>query len=138
MKTIKEIAKAVLDECEYSYEEQDELIRFGVKGDNCMVRINILCREERKVMLVIGTLDVFVSEDKRTSVLTLLNRQNSQTLFTTLYLDPEDGQIMCRSACNADGGSLNENVANYALSVVIEMLDDVFKPIMRIQLGIEE
>lgn len=136
MKTIKDIVISALSFFNYHYNADDECVYFGVNGDNCSIKVNVLCKEEDELLIVHGTIPALVPKDKRSSVIDMMNEKNNYFKLTTLYLDSDDGQVMCRCAALDCEDALNEHVVKVMISTVIDTLDEVYPEIIRRSVGL--
>lgn len=135
MKTIQEIVKSSLEFNSLRYVEDDNVVLFNYSGENCKMEVRIICEEDEKVMIVIGLSDLYVPTDRQDAVLELINKFNDKYVYSTLCLNPSNGNVICRSACNTDDGALTENIVMLTLASVLEMMDEAYLPMVAARLG---
>lgn len=136
IRTIKEIAKSTLDGNGYRYEENGDILRFYVEGNHCSVIVNMLCKEDINLLAVYTTVNLYVQEDKQAEIIEQLNRWNNQSMISTLYLNPDDGRVVCRAACNSNDHALNETVVHLVLASAVDVIDTVYPDIIRMCSGV--
>ena len=133
MNETKNLVMLTLDNLGFNYEERgEECVSFAVAGDNCSICVNVLCKEQTDLLGVYGTLLLLVPSDKRSEVLRLMNERNHRSKLTTLYFDPDDGQVLCRCGAFKYGGVVNDTVVQFMLSAVINEIDEVYPEIVSI------
>ena len=135
-KTLMEIVKSMLDESGYHYENDEDVVKFSVSCSHCVVDTKILVDENAGLIIVYGLVNWLVKPEQRAAVLKLLNEKNAGCYFTTLFLDPSDGQVMCRALCYGDTNKLTELEVTAAFASVIKTLDEAFPEIVCKSLGI--
>lgn len=137
MKTIKEIVMSALSGYKISLVDEGNIVSCCLRGNNCILTIKILCDEETEVMSVFGSVDLFVPGDRQAEVLKQINIINTRNSVSVLYMNPTDGQVLCRCTCNTDGGALNERLVLLAFVAVSDMLDEAYHPLVCARLGIK-
>lgn len=137
MKTIKEMVLSALSGYKISPIEEGNIVSCCLRGNNCIITIKIRCDEEDKVMSVFGSVDLYVPSDRQAAVLKQINIINARNSFSALYMNPTDGQVICRCSCNTDGGALNERLVLLAFVAVSDMLDEAYLPLACARLGIQ-
>ena len=135
-KTLMSIVKSMLDENGYRYEIDEDVVSLGVSRSNCVVDNKIFVDEDAGLIVVYGLVSLLVKPARRAAVLELMNEKNTRSFFSTLCLNPSDGQVMCRALCYGDKNKLTELEVAAAYAAVVESLDDAFPEIVCASLGI--
>ena len=134
-KTLMALVKSMLDVRGYYYEVDDMVVKFGVQRNNCVVDIKMLVEEEAGVIVVYGFVGLVVKNARRAAVLELMNDKNAYNHFSTLFVNPSDGQVMCRALCYGNKKVLTDNEVAAAFSSVVVTIDDAFPEIVCTSMG---
>ncbi len=133
MANITETAKRFLDEAEfrYNFNEERNSFEFGLKLENGSAQVRFICRDDDDYFLVFAFWEGKVPVKSVPAVLPIINDINFNTRFTTLTIDPEDGELACHAGVNIDGATVSTEQFGVSMHVVVKCLDDNIDRIMR-------
>lgn len=125
--------KEFLEESEYRYDYNEEYSSFdlGFSVDKGTVRVRIVGREEEDYMIIFVSWEGKVPTQSLPSVYPVLNDINFNTKFTTVSVDPQDGEITCHCGINTDHSQLSVRQVGVCLHMAVNVLSENIDQIMR-------
>ena len=123
-----------MDELEMHYQLDDEhkIVDLNVQCDTAAYRIRFAAMEEQEVLYCFAIFPLNVPESKRQAMCELINAINYDSLIGTLTMDPDDGQIVCRTNTSVDEGVVNPTIVKVALNTSFRILEDNYPAILKI------
>lgn len=118
-------------ELNFDYDEESMCFHFGLTVDNGSVRVSIIGSDEDDFMVIYVMWNGSVPVRSLPSVYPIINDINSSTRYTTLSVDPKDGEISCRVGMNTDESVLSLRQVGVGLSMAVRTLDENIERIMR-------
>ncbi len=134
MGQIVDTIRQFLDEAEFTYEFEEEVpcFDFGLNVENGTVQVRIIGRDDDDFMLIYVVWDGKVPQRSVPLIVPLLNDINLSTRFTTLCVDPKDGELSCHCGINTDQSAISVQQVGVSLQVAVRALDDNIDKIMRL------
>lgn len=130
MSTLREIAKAFLNEEDILFSEDKEEIAFGIRTENCNIRLRIVINEEKHFFIIVGTFPNFYKQDDYSILHSTFNSYNMRTLYTKLFFDEADGEAYCScSALTYENAYSKEMIKHYIMGTV-SIIDVVYKELL--------
>lgn len=134
MGQIVDTIRRFLDEAAFTYDFDAEVpcFDFGLNVENGTVQVRIIGRDDDDFMLIYVVWDGKVPPRSVPMIVPLLNDINLSTRFTTLCVDPKDGELSCHCGINTDDSGLSVRQVGVSLQVAVGSLDDNIDKIMRL------
>ncbi len=134
MAEMVEVIKQFLDESEFRYDYNEELkcYDFGLSMENGAVQVRLVARQEDAYFMVYAVWEGHLPVRSLPLVLPIINEINYHTKFTTMAIDPKDGELSCHCGLNTDDSELTVKQVGVSLQVTVKCLDDNVQKIMRI------
>lgn len=125
--------KAFLDESEFHYDFDEEIgcFDFGLSVENGTVRVRMIGREEDDYMMTYVFWEGSVPVRSLPVVYPIINDINAHTKFTTVCVDPKDGEISCHCGMNTDESEMSVRQAGLSLNLAVRTLSENIEQIMR-------
>ncbi len=132
MADITNTVRVFLDEQEfhYNFDEERNAYELGLKLNNGSCQVRIVCRDKEDYFMVFAFWEGKLPVKSVSSVLPIINDINFNTRFTTLTIDPEDGELACHCGANTDGVEPSTDMVGVSLHVTVKTLDDNIERIM--------
>ncbi len=133
MANMIEVVKTFLDESEFKYDYREEFgcFNFGLKVDNGKVQVHFVVKEEEDYLMCYVAWEGYLPKRKLNVVYPILNDINFNTKFTTIGVDPYDGELNCHCGFNTDESTLSVKQVGICLQLAVKTLDDNIERIMR-------
>ena len=133
MTAINEAIITFLEESDFKYNFKEEIncFDFGLNVDNGAVQVRILSREDEDYLMVYAIWEGKIPVRAVPLVTPIINEINFNTKFTTLCVDPQDGELSCHCGINTDDSALSPKQVGVTLHVAVRALDDNIEQIMR-------
>lgn len=119
------------EEFNYTFDEERNAFELGLKLQNGSCQVRFICRDNENYMLVFAFWEGKLPVKSVPTVYPIINDINFNTRFTTVTIDPEDGELGCHCGMNTDGIELSNEVIGVCLHVTVKTLDDNIDKIMR-------
>lgn len=117
---------------DYQHDEANHLYAFGMTSNGMNIRAFIFYNEEYDWMRCHIPMPVKVPEEKRTTVILLLNKLNNASQGICLSMDEEDGEVVASMLANTDDGAVNHKIINAIIQTCYHVIDDCIPKIIRI------
>lgn len=133
MSLLYETIKSTLEEVEinYDYIEDKRLFHFGINTNNGSARVGLSYDDDAEYAFLFSTWDNKVPKKGLPAVYPVLNEINNNTRFTTICVDPEDGELSAHCGINLDGTELSNAQVIVSIRMLLAVLDDNVDNIMR-------
>lgn len=134
MKTIIfETVVKVLDIMNIKYKVTDEqpTIDFGVRYGETPYRMQIHISEKAELLGVVAVFPLNIPEDKWQVFYELINRLNCKHIGK-LVIDTDEGELISYMTCTLDGGIINEQIVQTAITLCLSTLDDNYHTILQL------
>lgn len=134
MTEITRVVRSFLEGRQYNFDFDEEKVAytFGLSMDNGAVDVRIICRDDKDYFLVFAFWRGKLPVKNVPNVYPVINDINFSTRFTTLTVDPEDGELACHVGVNTDGlVEIPEHMMGAALHMCVTCLDDNIGKIMQ-------
>lgn len=125
--------KTFLDDSEFKYEFREDLSCFnlGLSVENGKVQVHLVAKEDEEYFMCYVSWEGNLPKRKLNVVYPILNDINFNTKFTTVGVDPQDGELTCHCGLNTDESSLSVKQVGICLQLAVKTLDDNIERIMR-------
>lgn len=133
MTAINEAIRTFLDESDFRYNFNEDIgcFDFGLNVENGSVQVRLLAREEEDYFMAYVIWDGKIPTRALPLVTPILNEINYNTKFTTLCIDPQDGELSCHCGINTDDSTVSPKQIGVTMHVAVKALDDNIEQIMR-------
>lgn len=133
MAEMVEVIKQFLEDSEFRYDYNEEMkcYDFGLSMENGSVQVRLVAREEDSYFMVYAVWEGHLPVRSLPMVYPIINDINYHTKFTTLAVDPKDGELSCHCGLNTDDSHLTIRQVGVSLQVTVKNLDDNVQKIMR-------
>lgn len=132
MGPIAETIKAYFESENYKYDyvEEKHFFKSGFNLQNGSVSVILDANEEHDYFFCHVAWRGNVPTRAVGAVAMVLNNLNYHSKFTTLCVDPEDGELVCHTGVNTDGTTLSIDQVRLAVDMCTDMLDKHIDEIM--------
>lgn len=133
MSDLIQIVKDFLEDSEFKYDFREDIscFDFGLAVDNGKVQVHIVVKEDEDYFMCYVAWEGNLPKRKLNVVYPILNDINYHTKFTTISVDPHDGELTCHCGFNTDESVLSEKQVGICLQLAVRTLDDNIERIMR-------
>lgn len=123
-----------LDELEMHYQRDDEhcIADMTIQGGSAAFHLRMAALEEPEVLYCFASFPLNVPENKRPAMCELINAINFDNVVGMLTMDPEDGQLVCRTVSSLDEGAVNPTIIKVALNTSLRILEDNYSSILKV------
>lgn len=134
MSKIFETIIQTLDELEMHYQRDDEhsIADLNIQCDCAAFRLRMAALEEQEVLYCFASFPLNVPANKRSAMCELINAINYDNILGMLTMDPEDGQLVCRTISSLDEGAVNPTIIKVALNTSIRTLEENYSAILKV------
>lgn len=129
MKEQEAIIEEFLRENQFRYYREDGDYLFGIRGQNCNIKIRISLDDERDQCLVMGSFPNFYKPEQLPTLARIFNKRNLETLYTKLFYDPEDGEAYCNCCGISISKYFSTDVIRSYTFAISSVIDDVYEEI---------
>lgn len=133
MSRLADVIKSALEEVElnYNFIEDKNLIHFGISTSNGSAQVGITFNDDTEYVFIFTTWDGKVPRRGIPAVYSVLNNINENTRFTTICVNPEDGELSAHCGINLEGTELSNAQVIISIRMLLSVLDDNIDNIMR-------
>ena len=126
-----------LDKMEWNYEKDDEnfIIRFGVRGDDIPMKFVVACDAERQLIRLMSYLPFRIKEDKRIDGAIATSYANFLLADGSFDYDLTDGSIAFRMTSSFRESVVGEELFSYMIHVSCMTVDKYNDQFMKISEG---
>lgn len=115
----------------YDFDEENGCFDLGLSVESGSVRARLIGRDKDDYMMTYVFWEGPVPVRSLPSVYPIINDINAHTKFTTICVDPQDGEISCHCGINTDESDLSVYQAGLTLTLCVKTLSENIERIMR-------
>ena len=108
----------------FDYVEDKHIFRTGFTLKNCKMNVILDANDEANYLFCHCAMTDRLGSNNVVALTRALNDINQSTRFTTMCVDPADGEIVCHSGINTDGTSLSTDQLMGLLQMCAATLDE--------------
>lgn len=132
MGKIYDTIKETLDALEYTYHNDEDAFRMGVRGENTNMDVLLIADEQKELlMLSVGcpqkAVDRYMAE-----LLQWMNHFNYWSVLGAFMVDDRDGEIVFRITLSLDEGAVNTSIISACLATAMATVDDSYPKIVKV------
>ncbi len=122
----------------YDVDEDDLVIRYGLKLDCKLGGYNVRCYIEEEYVKYLAVIRMNASEDTRKKVAEFITRANYGLKFGRFDMDMSDGEIMYRIDVHVPNFTMNEQLADNLVGFTDAMLERYGDGLLMVMMGFAE
>ena len=130
-KKIYNTVETSLNNAELQYSIDDEIFRFGIKGEHANFDVRIVCEEEMELLMTIVTCSMCVPKNKIDRMCRWVAEKNYGLTLGEFKLDTSDGELSYRITCPLDKGAVNEDIVTVAYTNALRTFDNSYEEIIK-------
>lgn len=130
-KKIYNTVELALKNAELNYNIDDEIFRFGIRGEHTNFDVRIVCEEEMEFLMTIVTCSMCVPKNKIDRMCRWVAEKNYGLTLGEFKLDTSDGELSFRITCPLDKGAVNEDIVAVAYTNALNTFDNSYEEIIK-------